>query len=247
MVRRAAGEGVRVIVLTSDKYLHALRPYAWLFNKYWGATQEVLVAGFTPPDFELPPNFSFHSIGKFEDYPIDKWTNALIKLLGEIEDEAFVLMLEDYWITRGVDTRAVKMCHDYTCQFGYVLRIDLTTDRLFSYGPCYPGEIPDYGQLGHLDLIRSDPTNQYHMSMMTAVWRRDNLLKVLQPDWDPWKVELWGTTYLQEHHAHDLLVLGTRQWPIRHTLAYRGGNPTGADLSQIRPEDVEAMKAEGIL
>jgi hypothetical protein len=238
---------VRVIVLTSDKYLHALRPYAWLFQKYWGTSQEVLVAGFTPPDFELPPNFSFHSIGPFENYPVGKWTNAVIKLLGEIEDDAFTLMLEDYWITRPVDVRGVEMCHAYACQFGYVLRIDLTLDRLFAHGPRYPGDVPDYAYLGHLDLIRSEPTSQYHMSLITGMWRRDNLLKVLRPDWSPWQVELEGTSYLAAHHAHDLLVLGTRQWPIRHTLAYRGGNPTGADLSQIRPEDVEAMKAEGIL
>lgn len=233
--------------MTSDKYLHALRPFAWLFQKYWSPEQDVLIGGFTPPDFELPSNFTFHSIGKFEDYPVSKWTNALIKLLNEIDDTAFVLMLEDYWITRGVDRHGVQMCHAYAEQFGYVLRIDLTLDRLFAFGPRYPAETPDYGQVGHLDLIRSEPTSQYHMSLMTGVWRRDNLLKVLQPDWDPWKVELRGTNYLQEHHAQDLLVLGQRQWLVRHTLAYRGGNPTGADLSQIRPEDVEAMKAEGIL
>jgi hypothetical protein len=238
---------VRVIVLTSDKYLHALRPYAWLFNKYWSSEQEVLIGGFTPPDFALPSNFSFQSIGKFEDYPVGKWTNAATKLLSEIEDEAFVLMLEDYWITRPVDVKGVRMCHAYACQFGYVLKIDLTTDRLFAHGPRYPGHIPDYGYLGHLDLIRSEPTSQYHMSLITGVWRRDNLLKVLLPDWSPWDVEIDGTRHLQKHHAHDLLVLGTRQWPVRHTLGYRGGDSSKADLSQIRPEDIEAMKAEGIL
>jgi hypothetical protein len=238
---------MRVIVLTSDKYLHALRPFAWLFQKYWSSEQEVLIGGFTPPDFDLPSNFSFHSIGKFEDYPVDKWTNAVIKLLNEIEDEAFVLMLEDYWITRPVDVRGVQMCHGYACQFGYVLRIDLTLDRLFAHGPRYPGDVPDYAYLGHLDLIRSEPTSQYHMSLITGMWRRDNLLKVLQPDWSPWRVELEGTSHLAAHHAHDLLILGTRQWPVRHTLGYRGGNPNEANLGQIRPEDIAAMKAEGIL
>lgn len=238
---------MRVIVMTSDKYLHALRPFAWLFNKYWSPEQEVLIGGFTPPDFELPSNFTFHSIGPFEEYPVGKWTNGLIKLLSEIDDTAFTLMLEDYWITRGVDRHGVQMCHAYAEQFGYVLRIDLTLDRLFAHGPRYPADVPDYGQLGHLDLIRSEPTSQYHMSLMTGVWRRDNLLKVLQPDWSPWQVELEGTSRLAAQHAHDLLVLGQRQWLVRHTLAYRGGNPIGADLSQIRPEDVEVMKAEGIL
>lgn len=236
---------MRVVVLTSDKYLHALRPYSYLFNKYWDKSQQVLVAGFTPPDFELPDNFSFHSIGKFSDYPVGKWSDALLNLLDEIDDEAFVLMLEDYWITRPVDTRAIQMCYDYAKQFKYLLRIDLTTDRLFAAGPRYPGDIPDYGYLGHLDLIRSEPTSPYHMSLMTAMWRRDNLKKVLQPGWSPWEVELTGTSRLLTHYAADMLVLGTRQWPVRHTLGYRGGNPTGADLSAIRPTDVDEMRKLG--
>lgn len=238
---------MRVIVLTSDKYLHALKPYAWLFNKYWSAEQEVLVAGFTPPRFALPKNFSFHSIGKFADYPVGRWSDALIKLLEEIPDEAFVLMLEDYWISRAVDVRGVQMLYDYACQFGYVLRLDLTTDRLFAHGPRYPGDIPDYGQLGHLDLIRSEPTSQYHMSMMTGVWRRDNLLKVLVPDESPWQVELDGTRRVMVDHAHDMLVLGTRQWVTRHGLAFRGGDPGKIDISFLSPEDVAALTSLGFL
>jgi hypothetical protein len=52
---------MRVYVLTSDKYLPALRPFAWLFTKYWSSTQPVTVVGFSPPTFALPENFDFLS------------------------------------------------------------------------------------------------------------------------------------------------------------------------------------------
>lgn len=238
---------MRVIVTTSDKYLHILKPFSYLFNRYWGHDQQVLIGGFTPPDFQLPGNFSFHSIGKFEDYPIGKWSNGLIDLLDSVDDEAFILMLDDYLLKRPVDVLGVKMAYNYARQFGYVLRFDLTWDRLFSYGARYPDEVPDYGHLGHLDLVYSEPTREYHMSLMPAVWRRDNLLKVLQPDWSPWDVELEGTSHLQKHHAADMLVLGTRQAPIRIGLGLRGGNPGKLDLDAMRAEDVLAMKELGIL
>lgn len=234
---------MRIIVLTSDRHIQALRPYAYLLNKYWHPNPQVLVAGFTPPPFPLPDNFSFHSIGKFEDYPKEKWSDGVIKLLNDIADETFVLMLEDYFIVRPVDTRAVEMCDGYCRQFRYVLRIDLTTDRLFSYGPRYPGDVPDYGNLGYLDLVRSDPNLPYHMSMMTAVWRRDNLLGVLVPGESPWQVEIAGTP--RASARTDLLVLGTRQWIVRHGLGYRGGDTTRMDVSYLRPEDQDYLREQG--
>ena len=74
---------MNIFVLTSDKYLDALKPFCYLFNKYWSPKQQVVIAGFTPPDFELPKNFHFHPIGPFEDFPIGKWSDALAHPSGE--------------------------------------------------------------------------------------------------------------------------------------------------------------------
>jgi hypothetical protein len=206
--------------------------------------QPVLVAGFTPPDFHLPDNFSFMSLGRFEDYPVNRWSDALIELLNRISDESLIIMLEDYWITRPVNVEAVRMCYDYAVQFKNVLRVDLTTDRLFSFGPRYPQDIPDYGYCGYLDLVKTENID-YQMSMMTAVWRRDNLLRCLIPGETPWEVEIAGTARVNA--MTDLLVLGTREWPIRHILGYRNGKPDKADTTGMRREDVEALSGLGWL
>lgn len=233
---------MRVVVLTSDNYLPAVRVFAYLFNRYWSDRQSVLVAGFTPPAFELPDTFHFHSIGPFEEYPVERWSDALIKLLEGLEDEAVTIFLEDYWLTRPVNVEAVRMCADYVRQHGYVLRIDLTTDRQWSHGMHYPADIPDYGNCGYLDLIEGKRDN-YGMSMMAGVWHRENLLSMLVPGESPWQVELEGTARLQKRS--DLLVLGTRNWPVRHILAYRGGNPTNPDISGLSKEDVRELGARG--
>jgi hypothetical protein len=235
---------MRVVVLTSDKYLPALRVFAWLFNKYWSPKQEVVVGGFTPPDFDLPANFTFHSIGHFADYPVDKWSNGVIKLLQELPDDVITLMLEDYWLIRPVNTEAVRIAADYAQQFGYVLRIDLTTDRLFAGGPHYPSDIPDYGFAGYLDLFRK-PDTPYEMSLIAGVWRKDNLLSVLVPGESPWDVEIAGTTRVNERK--DLLVLGTRQWPVRHILGLRNGNHGDYLLDGLSSDDVTELRRLGYL
>lgn len=227
---------MRVVVLTSDNYLWCLRPFMHQFRRHWSHEQECVIVGFSKPSFPLAPNFSFHSVGAYEDYPVGKWSDALIKFLHEFEDETFALFLEDMWIARDVDTQAIRMLDAYARQFKYVLRIDLTTDRLFAGGPKYPMDIPDYGSCGYLDLIRSEPDSPYHLSMMPAIWRKDQLLKVLIPGESPWDVEIAGTRRASAL-GNNVLVLGTRQWIVRNILALRGGDSKSVNLSGLTDVD----------
>jgi hypothetical protein len=231
---------MRVYVLTSDRYLPALRPFAWLFNRYWSSTQPVTVVGFTPPTFALPENFDFLSLGAMVDYPVTKWSNALLKLLDLIPDEPCVIMLEDYWLTRPVPTDAVQKLYDYCRQFRYVCRLDLTGDRLHAGGAAL------YGTCGDIDLIWSDPESQYHMSLMAALWNPHNLRRVLIPDETPWQVELEGTPRLRALRDV-MIVIGTSLWPVKHTLAFRGGDSQTLLLDELDPDDVAELTKLGYL
>lgn len=226
----------RIILLTSDKYIKAVLPYAWLIKKYWPDHPEVVVGGFTEPDFQMPDRFSFHSIGKFSDYPVNRWSDALIKLLYEIQDEVFVLMLEDYWINQSVNNTVIQMCVDYCHQFEYVARLDLTSDRRWANG----GNVSLYGKMGHVDLIWSDPNSQYHCSLMTGVWQKKNLLRVLIPGETPWQFELQGTPRLSSLRE-EIIVIGTNFHPVRHTLAFRGGDTKKLLLDGLDAGDVQEM------
>lgn len=228
----------RILVTTSDKYLPALKPFAWLLRKYWVPTPDVVVAGFSVPNFELPDNFTFLSIGNQSDYPFSKWSDALYSALERFTDEAFILMLEDYFVTRPVNTSAVRILFDYAIQFGYVLKIDLCADRLYAYGADL-----EYGHVAYLDLIKSMPGSPYHMSLWPGIWRRDNLLKCLIPHESPHDLEIIGTTRVS--HMQDLLVLGTRNYPLKITLGLRGGDSSKINLSELAPNDVEEMRALG--
>lgn len=230
----------RIFVTTSDRYLPALRPFAYLLNKYWLPEASVVVAGFDKPHFSLPANFTFVSLGKQADYPFERWSDALIDTLSAVDDPTLVLMLEDYWIIRPVDTTAVDMLNEYLLQEPDVLKIDLTGDRLYAHGvDLY------YGYLGYLDLIKSMPGSPYHMSLMAGLWRRDNLLSALITHESPHEVELTGTTRVS--HMQNLVVLGTRQWPLKHTLALRGGDSSKLLLDEINPTDVEELRSLGFL
>lgn len=231
----------RILVTTSNSYLPALKPMAWLMNKYWSPAPEVLVMGFTPPDFELPSNFTFHRVGKQEDYPFSKWCDALIETCEAIPDEVFLLLLEDMWPIRKINVEAVKILYDYMIQFEYVARIDLTRDRLCTHG------MKDYATVSYLDFIISMPGSDYHMSLQPAIWRKEHLLSVMQRDWSAHQLELYGTPILS--HNRDVIVLGTRNWVYRHIHALRKLDHLKLQLSDgithMADADAKAMREMG--
>lgn len=236
---------MRIFVLTCDSYSKAVLPFSYLFNRYFSSNQEVIVAGYEKFPKGLPPNFKTHSIGKQADYPLSKWSDGLIKLLHDFEDEVAMILLEDYWLVEKVHLKEVNMLYDYMFQFKYVIKMDLYTDRRYA-----AGAVP-YGMCGHIPLIKSDYKSQYHLSMMAGFWNRENLLKILIPGEDPWQVELEGTSRLASF-GDDILVLGTNSWdsdprtcPLRHTLAHRRGNPNELLLDEVLPEDAKALKELG--
>ena len=197
------------------------------------------MGGFKHPEFLLPANFGFHSIGDMADYPVEKWSDGVIAFLNAIPDEVFVLMLEDYWLTRKVDTEAVGMLYRYMLQFKSVIKMDLCGDRLYAFN------MKSYGAVNRIDLVLSDRASPYHMSLMVGLWRKEHLLRHLIPGESPWDVEITGTRRLSEDRNVD--VLGTRQWPVRHTLAYRNGKPENPNLSQLDPGDVQEMRERGYI
>lgn len=228
-----------VYVFTSDKYIRAVRTFAFLFNRHWSINQRVQVVGFAEPDFELPENFSFMSLGLQKKYPWHKWSNALLDMMDDMPgDETFCLMLEDYWITRGVDIEAIDLLYKHMNEDDSIIKICLTGDRL------YAGGMTDYGSLGRLDLIKSAYDSPYHLSLMAGLWRRNLLYRVLVSNESPHDVEINGTSRLAEL-KDEVKVLGTRQWPLRHILGHRGGDPSETFVQGIHEDDLSDLRLLG--
>ena len=234
----------RILLLTSDKYIWSIPHYAYFLKKNWPSHPDVVIGGFTEPRFDLPEGFSFHSIGDFNDYPVGKWSDSLIKFLNDMPDEVFLFTLEDMWIVNHVDVlvneRTIDMCFDYMNQFSYVARFDLTSDRLYAGGAQF------YGKLDMVDIVFSDPDSQYHLSTMPAFWRKEHLLSALVPNETPWQVELQGTPRLGSMRDSKI-VLGTNVSPLKIHLAFRSGNPGKLLLDGISSDDIRNLRSMGLL
>lgn len=214
---------IPVICEVSDKYLWTLDPFAHLFNTYWSSLQPVIVYGFTRPRGVLPQNFRFHQVSR-ESYPANKWSNALIEFLDTNDSELFVFLLCDYWLTRTVDHRGVEACAAYMRDHPDVLRMDLTTDRL------YAGGMKDVESWGCYDIIETPAGTPYQMSLQAGIWRKSLMLKLLHLGMTAWEVET------QIAPPAEFRVLGTRQWPVRYANAVLKGKIDNKQIASIPSE-----------
>lgn len=240
---------MRVVVPTCDRYLWALRPFQYLFNTYWSELQPVVIGGFSFPPFQLRGNFQFVQIDRNE-YPAERWSDGLIRLLTKfVEDDIIVLLLEDYWLCRGVNHEAVRALAEFMRGRDDILRIDLTADRLHS------GKGVDVGYYGCWDLLETSPDTPYQWSTQACLVNRRHFLSCLKPGLAPWDFELQGNELIPE----GLRVLGTRQWPVRYVNAIGMGcewryrtehvrdGVGGRTIERIPQEHVNAMLEAGIL
>lgn len=223
---------MKVIVTTSNKSVWTMRTFAYLWNKYYDAEPVAVLCESlqSVKDLNLPSNFKPYQAG--ETWALQEWSNGLIRYLNSIDDQQVLIMLDDYWLVRSVDGRGIfEHLIPYLSAHQNVLRIDLTSDRLYASGPRYPHEDPDHDVAGYYDLVNRAQT-QYQMSLMPGLWNKGALLSILREGWNPWDVEIEGTNVV---NASDFIVLGTRQNPIKIVNSLR---------NQSALVDIQGLKSD---
>lgn len=243
---------MQTVILSSDKGLACVPGMLYQWFKYNGF-QTIQVAGFTPPpvlgiDIGETP---FLSLGNFTDYPAWRWSNGLWTLLERLpanEDDLVIILMEDYWMTRDINVTAVSIAADYMRYHKDILRMDLTSDRL------YGGNIiADLGSFGTVDFFESG-ASQYQISLQASIWRKSLLRQIIIADESPWGFELQGTERWMKDpfFKKGFRIVGTRQWPMRYQIVMDKGklHRDGSWMKPerfITPEDWLELEEEGMM
>jgi len=220
-------------VLTNDKHHWLLPPFMHLWNTY-NPGNKVVIAGYSKPKIKLEDGFRFKSIAP-RNYPVNKWTNGLIKLLSSIRSTHIVLMLEDYWLFgHSKDITPLYKWMKEPAQKD-VLRLDLSFDRAGH-------RRKHIGKVGEFSMIESLAPNKYQMSVQAGIWNRKLLLSILKPNETPWQVEIDGTKRLNKRKG--LRVLGTMDRPLIYFPVFQKGK---LDYKFVHPKQVAWMKRQKML
>ena len=233
---------MNVYIPTCDSHLFVLKAFAYCFNKYCGETFNVKILGFTAPDFPLPANFEFISLGKSQEGGAKGWTNYLIDFFDNIEDEYFIFGIDDFCVCRPFDFNIYHaLLKELSPQLG---RIDLQPSIQYCrhaadvkvYKKCEDFEILELSQSPAYDYLNWRITGQF------SIWNRDYFLKNMHRNWSPHDWELTGSK-LAENDGYS--ILGTKdKWCIKKVeLLSDAQYPNKINIRGMRDEDIEVIRS----
>jgi hypothetical protein len=172
------------------------------------------------------------------DYKKQDWCNGMINFLNSYQNDFFVLMLEDYFVCRDISCKAIEILYEVAnkkiIRGKKILRIDLTTDRL------YAGGVQDIFSYKYFDFVEAKDS-QYQMSLQAGLWNAKLLKEVLEKlnkeNRSPWDVEIIGTGIV---NSADYPVVGTRQNLIKYVNA-RNNNSNITNLNGLSVSDMKSI------
>ena len=178
---------MRVLVTTSDQYLHLLMPYAILFNRYWPG-QQVTMLGFDSADLPtLPNNFEYISLGKQEDFG-RFWTDPIIPYIDKIKEDYFVVTCADMLLTDYANLKKIELL-EKEISSGSAKKALLN---------CHLNGYTEKHKDGINKLWQKAP---YRTTLNMSIWEKEYFKKYLNPNFTIWDFEIKNMPESQEDGA----------------------------------------------
>ncbi len=222
---------MKIICTTSNKYSHLLKISCYLFNKNWNPDQEVEIVGYDKPNFELPKNFTFYSLGKQTDTAKD-FSNDLRRYF-ENQDDWFIWYFDDTFF-KSIDFIKLDLLKTLI-QVKNTGRINLT----------YAGRIQDHIKFDHWitthRFIENTQTARYRICTQPSIWNRKFLLEYLKPNMSPWDFES------QDPKNDGWRILGLEDSAVQHNEGVTRHDLFRYNLNGIKEEQIKEMIELGLI
>lgn len=175
-----------IYIMTADEHMQCLPAFCYLFNKFWSDEMIINIIGYSKPDFKLPKNVNYISMGK--DRGAEYWSDDMIAYFSSINDELFYLNTEDSFILKKINENllydSIKLSRNLILNNPNFLRFNLThcvSTRSHSF--------VEKSESGG-EIILASKNTYYRHSLQHSLWNRKNFLNILKPNMTPWDLEL---------------------------------------------------------
>lgn len=174
---------MKIYIATCDPYDRLLKPFSYLFNKFWDSSMAVTVLGYRTPPFDLPSNFNFVSMGE-KQIDINHWSTDLRNFFEGTDDDFFILAAEDHFIYDYVNVDIYDVLKSKLNDT--VGRVALTND--FEINCSH--EIME--KLDNFDVSVAHQNSNCRFSVLWSIFNKRYLLDRLKIGRTPWESEGYG-------------------------------------------------------
>ncbi len=200
---------IDIVIPTCDLYRNVTLPVLFSLKKYYRDMGKGIIVGYKSPDFVLPPNFEFVSMGI--DKTPTQWTNGLKSFLQEYSEEYFILHMDDHLLVDDVDSDKI----DQLCE---LINANVEIDKIMLH-PFTSTMFKPYPTKHKELLLYKCERGIGTTTLMNAIWRKDYLLELLVDNLGPHDFEN------QNNHNEysDKVVLSTHNKIMMVTSLMNGG------------------------
>jgi hypothetical protein len=192
-----------VLILSCDAYADLWPPFMSLFWRYWPDCPFPVYLGSNQQAFYHPRVTTIHAGHG------NNWSSCVREQVLALNTPYVLLMLEDFFLRRPVDSAQVVSCFEALCLLrGEMLRL-------------VRRPAPDLPIAGFPLIGRIKPGAPYRVSMQATIWRRQTLLDLLRAGETIWQFELAGSR--RSDHMEDAFYGVWRSvLPYDHHVVERG-------------------------
>lgn len=215
---------IEILICSCDAYSDVWHPFFTLFFRYW-------------PDCPYKINIIANQksvadsrVTTIATCAEDDWSSAFQHALSEIGSKYIIVLMEDYLLTRPVDTKAIRELGVYVeannivCLYLYPLK---GTRRACS------------DLCGH-EIGEVSPDARFRVNLQAALWDRGMLQCLVQKGENAWTFEVQGTRRSKQMGGRFLSLIGS---PDESPLVYYC---TGVVRGKWMPGAVRLCREEGV-
>lgn len=175
---------MRTFLSTCDEYIHLLQYFPYFWEKHWGKPETITVLGFDPPNFRLPDNFNFVSLGREDDFRFPSnpskwsWSDALLPFFKSISDPYFLYLWDEQFPCTTAN-------HTIISRMETAIAEDRAQTAYLAFQECHrPGH-----KIFDSDVVEISQRAPYRTSIHTSIWRTERFLRYLRPGMTAWDFE----------------------------------------------------------
>jgi hypothetical protein len=215
---------IKIFCTTCDKYHHILKVFCYLYEKFWN--DPITVLGYKKPSFQLPENFTFHSMGK--DRGIKFWSNDLIRFFSKVNAEKYIWMMEDTFILEKIDRKTLVTLYDSIEP--NIIRAELSGTMTHRNGKWQGKATSD--AINTIEYYKTvDGVKLYKMPfwgktfMPVSVWNKRQFLKYIDKNQNPWEFEKKGSKKAMNHSDFSICTNAVENLAVNYSEGVLNGNP----------------------